>query len=74
MRESRGGALIVEGKVAALGEGVTREAVPADARLVDCEGDVVAPGLIDMRAFTLAAAAKRDRPARSRWGLTASES
>ena len=51
MRESRGGALVVDGRIAALGEGVTRQAVPADARLIDCEGDVVAPGLIDMRAF-----------------------
>ncbi len=51
MRESRGGALVVDGKIAALGAGVTREAAPADARLVDCQGDVVAPGLIDMRAF-----------------------
>ena len=51
MRESRGGALVVDGKIAALGAAVTREAVPAEARLVDCDGDVVAPGLIDMRAF-----------------------
>ena len=26
-------------------------AAPADARIVDCGGDVVAPGLVDMRAF-----------------------
>ncbi len=51
MRESRGGALVVDGRIAALGPAVTRESVPADARLVDCQGDVVAPGLIDMRAF-----------------------
>ncbi len=51
LRESRGGALIVDGRIAALGGGVTRETVPAEAQFVDCEGDVVAPGLIDMRAF-----------------------
>ncbi len=51
MRESRGGALVVDGKIAALGAAVRRESVPAEARLIDCEGDVVAPGLIDMRAF-----------------------
>jgi dihydroorotase len=51
MRESRGGALVVDGRIAALGAAVTREAAPAEARLVDCEGDVLAPGLIDMRAF-----------------------
>jgi dihydroorotase len=50
-REWRGGALIVDGRIAALGPEVSRESAPADARLTDCEGDVVAPGLIDMRAF-----------------------
>ncbi|MGD0641194.1 MAG: dihydroorotase [Roseiarcus sp.] len=51
MRESRGGALVVDGRIAALGAAVTRESAPADARFVDCEGDVFAPGLIDLRAF-----------------------
>ena len=50
-REWRGGALVVDGRIAALGAAVTRESAPAEARLVECEGDVVAPGLIDMRAF-----------------------
>ena len=51
LEESRGGALIVEGKIAALGPAVTRDAIPPEALIVECGGDVVAPGLIDMRAF-----------------------
>ena len=51
LEESRGGALVVDGKIAALGPAVTRDAIPPEARIVDCGGDVVAPGLIDMRAF-----------------------
>jgi dihydroorotase len=51
LRESAGGVLVVDGRIAAMGPGVTRQTVPADARVVDCAGDVVSPGLIDMRAF-----------------------
>jgi len=51
LTESRGGALVVDGAVAALGPAVQRDAVPAEARIVECGGDVLAPGLIDMRAF-----------------------
>jgi dihydroorotase len=50
-RESFGGVLVVEGKIAGLGAAVTAASTPADALIVDCAGDVVAPGLIDMRAF-----------------------
>ncbi|THD45050.1 MAG: dihydroorotase [Bradyrhizobium sp.] len=50
-RESRGGLLVVDGKIAALGPRVTRQTIPDDARRIDCGGDVVSPGLIDMRAF-----------------------
>ncbi len=50
-RESRGGVLVVDGLIAGLGGAVTRDSTPTEARIVDCEGDVVAPGLIDMRAF-----------------------
>ena len=50
-RESQGGVLIIDGLIAGLGGSVTRESAPADARIIDCAGDVVAPGLIDMRAF-----------------------
>ncbi len=50
-RESFGGVLVVEGKIAGLGAAVAAASTPPDALIVDCAGDVVAPGLIDMRAF-----------------------
>jgi dihydroorotase len=49
--ETTGGVLIIGGLIAGLGGSVTRDSTPAEARIVDCAGDVVAPGLIDMRAF-----------------------
>ncbi len=49
--ESRGGCLVIGGLIAGLGATMTRNSAPAEARIVDCAGDVVAPGLIDMRAF-----------------------
>ena len=49
--QTRGGLLIVDGVIADLGGAVTRHSLPADAEIIDCAGDMVAPGLIDMRAF-----------------------
>jgi len=49
--QTRGGLLIIDGLIADLGGAVTRDSVPADAEIIDCAGDMVAPGLIDMRAF-----------------------
>jgi len=49
--ETRGGLLVLDGVIAGVGAAVTRDQVPEGARVVDCRGDVVAPGLIDMRAF-----------------------
>jgi dihydroorotase len=49
--ESRGGVLMMSGRVADLGDAVTRESAPDGARIIDCAGDVVAPGLVDMQAF-----------------------
>jgi len=49
--ETRGGLLMINGVIADLGGAVTRDSVPADAQIIDCAGDMVAPGLIDMRAF-----------------------
>ena len=49
--ESRGGLVVIEGVIAGVGSKVTRDKLPAEGRIVDCEGDVVSPGLIDMRAF-----------------------
>ena len=47
-REERGGLLVRDGNVWDLGPNV-KEA--ADAQAIDCGGQVLAPGLIDMRAF-----------------------
>jgi dihydroorotase len=49
--ETRGGLIAIDGLIAGVGAAVTRDSVPAEARIVDCAGDVVAPGLIDMRCF-----------------------
>ncbi|MGD0721985.1 MAG: dihydroorotase [Roseiarcus sp.] len=49
--ETHGGVLVIGGVIAGLGGAVTRESVPAGARVIDCGGDVVAPGLVDLRAF-----------------------
>jgi dihydroorotase len=47
-REERGGVLVRDGVIQAVGPQVTEA---ADARVIDCSGQVLAPGLIDMRAF-----------------------
>ncbi len=49
--ETRGGLIVVDGAIAGVGPAVTRDQLPAEARIVDCAGDVVSPGLVDMRAF-----------------------
>ena len=49
--ETRGGLIAIDGLIAGVGAAVTRDQLPAEARIVDCAGDLVAPGLIDMRAF-----------------------
>jgi dihydroorotase len=49
--ETRGGLLIRDGVIADLGAGVTRDAVDSETDLLDCRGNIVAPGLIDMRVF-----------------------
>lgn len=47
-REGRGGVLVRDGVIQAVGPQVTDA---AGAQVIDCEGRVLAPGLIDMRAF-----------------------
>jgi dihydroorotase len=49
--ETRGGLIVIDGIIAGVGPKVTRDQLPAKARIVDCGGDVVSPGLVDMRAF-----------------------
>ena len=48
--EARGGVFIEDGLIAGLGPSVT-VANAGRATIIDCGGDVVAPGLIDMRVF-----------------------
>ena len=49
--ETRGGLVAIDGVIAGVGAAVTRDQLPPEARVVDCGGDVVSPGLVDMRAF-----------------------
>ncbi len=49
--ETRGGLIAIDGVIAGVGAAVARDQLPAEARIVDCNGDVVSPGLVDMRAF-----------------------
>jgi dihydroorotase len=46
-----GGVLIIDGVIRDLGPEITPRNLPAHARVIDCGGHVIAPGLIDMRAF-----------------------
>jgi dihydroorotase len=49
--ETRGGLLAMNGVIVGVGAAVTRAQVPIEARVVDCQGDVVSPGIVDMRVF-----------------------
>ncbi len=49
--ETRGGLLVRDGRIADLGPALTADSAPGGARIIDCGGDVLAPGLIDMQAF-----------------------
>src|ERR1700684_4349460 len=49
--ETRGGLIAIDGVIVGVGAAVTRDQLPAEATIVDCGGDVVSPGLVDMRAF-----------------------
>ena len=49
--ESRGGVLIEQGFIRQVGSNVTASSLPGQVRTIDCRGDVVAPGLVDMHAF-----------------------
>jgi dihydroorotase len=49
--EARGGVLVIDGLICDLGADVQAQALPPHARIIDCGGDIVAPGLIDMRVF-----------------------
>lgn len=46
-----GGVLLADGAIVASSTDVTAANAGSDARVIDCNGRVLAPGLIDMRAF-----------------------
>lgn len=48
-RDEPGGVLIVDGRIAAAGQGVDHG--PEGTETVDCRGQIAAPGLVDMRVF-----------------------
>ena len=49
--DEAGGVLIADGRIAAIGPSVTAGSA-ADAEVIDCGGDLLAPGLIDMMVFS----------------------
>jgi len=49
--DGRGGVLIQNGVIAEAGPGVGKSHAPEGTEVIDCAGKVIAPGLIDMRAF-----------------------
>jgi dihydroorotase len=51
LREAMGGVLVVDGLIRDLGADVTPPNLPSHARIIDCRGCCVTPGLIDMWAF-----------------------
>ncbi len=50
-RDEAGGLLVSNGVIADLGSYLRRNA-PADAEVIDCQGHVLCPGLVDMQVFT----------------------
>ncbi|MGA3304016.1 MAG: dihydroorotase [Methylovirgula sp.] len=50
-KEAKGGVLVIDGVIRDIGTAVTAAALPSHAQIVDCAGDVIAPGLIDLCAF-----------------------
>ncbi len=50
--DGKGGIIIDDGRIVAVGSGVTAATAGSTATIVDCRGKVVMPGLIDMRVFT----------------------
>jgi dihydroorotase len=50
--DATGGLLVEDGIIRDVGANLFKDGVPGDAKIVDCGGHVLAPGLIDMRVFT----------------------
>ncbi len=49
--ETAGGVLLADGVIRDFGAAMIPANLPADAQIIDCGGDCVAPGLIDIGAF-----------------------
>lgn len=49
--QTPGGVLVIDGVIRDLGPQVAAAALPSHAQIIDCSGDVIAPGLIDLCAF-----------------------
>ncbi|HEX7776709.1 MAG TPA: dihydroorotase [Parvibaculum sp.] len=50
--DTPGNLLAADGKIADLGSNLFSDGIPDGVEVVDCRGQVLAPGLIDMRVFT----------------------
>ncbi len=50
--DTPGGLLVEGGKIADVGQRLFNDAKPANADIFDCAGQVLGPGLIDLRVFT----------------------
>ncbi len=50
-RDEIGGLLVMDGKIADIGPHLNDKSVASGVHVHDCRGNVLAPGLIDMRAF-----------------------
>lgn len=50
--DAKGGLLIEDGWILAVGPAVTRDSVGSNATITDCNGKHLIPGLVDMRVFT----------------------
>ena len=47
-----GNLLVEDGKIADLGPSLFKDSIPDGVEIIDCRGQVLSPGLIDMRVFT----------------------
>jgi dihydroorotase len=50
--DGKGGILVEDGWILAVGPSVTRDSVGSNGEVVDCKGRHIFPGLVDMRVFT----------------------
>jgi dihydroorotase len=51
LKVSKGGLIVENGLIADVSSALTRDLAPPDAVLIDCDNDVLAPGLVDLRCF-----------------------